>query len=208
MYEKDESIHLDGVLSRDEHVWAMKEFDAVVEKHAPRIRRAFVIYMLLSIVPWLFFPALIRMSSDTLMWIFIPLGLQMLNILGFIGYLRMRRKAARKALVNRAADINEHFAGRGVNFVVKAANDGGRQVMDKVVIEVAARNAQMPVRTSDPYAQSPQLYAAQPQQPGYVVVQQLPQNAVPLQNYAQAAPVYYGNASETDSEHAGLLRKM
>merc|ERR1711964_824734 len=84
---------------------------------------------------------------------------------------------------NRAADINEHFAGRGVNFVVKAAN------------EVAARNAQMPVRTSDPYAQSPQLYAAQPQQPGYVVVQQLPQNAVPLQNYAQAAPVYYGNAS-------------
>lgn len=126
-----------------------------------------------------------------------PVVLQLLNVAGFISYNRLKRKEARKALDKKCEAINAHFVGRNVNFVIKS-DAAPQSPFAAVVIEVRS--------TSSPYTQQP-LAQAQAPMPQYVVVQQLPQGAVPLQNFDQQRPVLYGNASLVDHETAGLLHK-
>merc|ERR1712065_45416 len=121
---------------------------------------------------------------------------------GFLGWVRLKKRDFRKALTAKATAVNEHFSGRGVNFVIKHADGGRTHRLEKVVIEVAARNGMQsaPVMAAPQYTQQPPMYA--PQQ--YVVVEKLPAGAVPLQNMAPT-PEYY--PSDLDNEKAGLLRK-
>merc|ERR1711916_237318 len=107
----------------------------------------------------------------------LPVAFQLFNIAGFVWWVKKKRSAFRKALVDKCTALNAHFTGRGVNFVMKQSNNGNINA-DKLIIEVAGRAA-----AAGTLAPVPQ----------YVVVEKLPQNAVPMQEY-----LYPGQATEAE----------
>jgi len=172
--------------------------------------KSLIVYMVLSFLPWIIFVAVISSTPDfnVPFLIAIPVVLQLLNVGGFLWWMRVKRKAFRTALSEKCAAINTHFAGRGVNFVAKKSE---RNLGDKIIIEVAARNNAMPTPAAA-FVPQPVIYAQQPQQQQqypqqYAVVDTLPQGAVPMAAYPAAYPSPYGEASFVDHEKAGLLRK-
>jgi hypothetical protein len=103
-------------MSREEHLWLLNEFDEVfffffffpcssqcclvkvVKKHFPRILRAVSVYILLSIVPWVVYGVLsasmFQYYSPVL--IVVPLVLQLLNVMGFVWWVHVKRQCFKK----------------------------------------------------------------------------------------------------------------
>ncbi len=167
----------------------------VVKKHFPRIRRAVLVYIFLSIVPWVVYGVLSSMFFNPFL-IFCPLVLQLLNVFGFLWWVRVKRTAFKKALADKATAINVHFAGRGINVISKEGAQDGRGCNDKIVIEVAARTPQLPPL---PTVDVNQVYQTVDHLPPHAV-------AIPMQMYAPQYSYEFA-AAPTDRENAGLLQK-
>jgi hypothetical protein len=75
---------------------ALNELDEVVKTYLPRVIRAFFVYALLSIVPWLAYPILMVSSPVFNPWIIaVPVVLQLLNVAGFVWWVRKKRACLR-----------------------------------------------------------------------------------------------------------------
>mmetsp|Transcript_107227 Transcript_107227/g.149473 ORF Transcript_107227/g.149473 Transcript_107227/m.149473 type:complete len:228 (+) Transcript_107227:61-744(+) len=207
-FARDWSLHLDGVLSREEFEWGLSKLDLVVKRHGFKIKYL-LIFILACCLPWIIYVLPPVLDADPLIytWLWlVPLAVQMAAMVWFIAKSRKERIALRDGLRAECGLINAHFAGRGVNWIAKCSmttrsnNNDANNLGTYLVIEIAPRLGMQHVAT--PLEHAPVV----PQ--GAIMMQQMPQMPqVAPPPYAATVPapaVYY---PEMNVEGAPLLRK-
>merc|ERR1711916_291917 len=140
-FEKEYSLHLEGVMSNEEHEWLVGQLDDVVNKHFPNFMKATVLYLIFSFLPWIVYAILMSQRYFNPLIVLVPTTFQIFCMLIFISHLRRKRMHYRGKLEERVCALNQHFSNRGMNIMLKSGA-GQAPFQDRVIIEVAARQQQ------------------------------------------------------------------
>lgn len=124
-FSDDYSVHLQGLMSKEEFTECVEAFNARIRNNKSR---AFGVslYLILSILPWLLVIPFYGNPDMLGLTIGLPLASQLIVMVVFLIWMRKRRRRFNQVLKDTCAILNEIYGERGLNFRMKYSEDHNR----------------------------------------------------------------------------------